>query len=243
MVLFTVTCATAETKHIRYSNDEQDYDFQYDSARLSGYDVNQVVWLSPYYRPYGPGLFEVGSGEDAPGRPRKQIMMLPLEYKPHPIAAKELSEHKPGPEPGEPGSPAYWAYLTRNLDFGRHELVLLRGMKLPPVLEPVRKFMLGFLQRDVRMQEARYEYARTGDAEPLRTLLCSHCGCGKGEADQLIAPLRAASDVRTRLQATFFDWTNKMLHCVPDQWYPLEAWNRFLSDFGIRESNREKGPE
>jgi hypothetical protein len=233
-----------ELRHIRYSNTEQDYDLRYDSAKTAGYDIGQIVWLSPYYRAFGQVPFEIGWGYDGPGRPNKTIMFFGLEHFPNPVAAALETEHKPVPRRPDPDIPEYLSFLRGNLNFGKDEIARLRSMKIPPTLEPIRRYMLEFLERDVTWGEARYEYARTGDSAFIKDRVCGRCPCS-AEEETRIAELSAQQSVTARLRSSA-DWTNRVIQCGPNENQkksPLEAWNQFLREFDIQETHREKGPE
>ena len=128
------------------------------------------------------------------------------------------------------------------LEFARHEMELLEGTKVPPVLEPVKDYLREKLKASIENESARLEYCKTGDAAAIEKYLCEACACGSGAYEKVIEQVRAAAkgSAAERAAATFHDFHNAVTDCkmrTGDR-YPTAAWEAFLKQYGMRERRR-----
>jgi hypothetical protein len=124
---------------------------------------------------------------------------------------------------------------ARNLDRGEQQIVRLQKMALPPVLEPVREYLLGWLRVTLGIQQARYRYVADGDVQPLREYVQAHCG-PLWPDDRSTLIVLESTPFEERPEASWTWPHNRVLACYMDRGsYPTAAWNAFLSEYGLRE--------
>ncbi len=225
----------AKEQHLVYDGDADIYELIYDDNRISVADMQEIWWLSPWVGEPPVGPFNIGISERR--SPSGDDMVDKV------FMAPGLESCEPGLNCGRDSRKADAAFLenaARNLRAGDKQVKRLRSEKLPPVLEPVRSYLLLHLQLSLEREKARYQYLKSGDFGPMRNLLCA-CSCGQPE-EAFFQQLITTSEFSTRLELTS-RWRNQALEC---EWklhppeYPLDSWKRFLNDFGIIETRRFK---
>jgi len=122
-----------------------------------------------------------------------------------------------------------------NLEKGRNQVRDLKQERLPAFLEPVRRFLMDNLTTTLRMEEARYEYIRTGAVAPLRAMLDQYCTNGQ---QVLLRKLEGVPDAETRRELSQVDWHNAVWQCYRERSgkYPAEAWKQFVQQYHVRET-------
>ncbi|HEX4133591.1 MAG TPA: hypothetical protein VHY84_03135 [Bryobacteraceae bacterium] len=130
---------------------------------------------------------------------------------------------------------AFMHNAETNIEKGRKQVRDLKQERLPESLEPVRRFLLDNLVTALRMEEARYEYIKSGMVAPLKALLDQYCTT---DQQRLIRKLGEAPDAEKRRELSWADWHNAVLKCyeVPSRKYPMEAWKQFTRQYHVRES-------
>jgi hypothetical protein len=130
---------------------------------------------------------------------------------------------------------AFLRNAETNIEKGRKQVRDLKQERLPESLEPVRRFLLDNLTTSLRMEEARYEYIKTGTVSPLKAMLDQYCTT---DQQGLIRKLKEAPDATARWQLTWIDWHNIVLQCYEERVgkYPAEAWRQFMRQYHVRES-------
>jgi len=215
-----------------YSCETQDYWLSFDDSRLRGYDMNQIIWFSPWYDdPTKHGPYWVGRSYDARTRVVDKIFMAPpLEQG---ISHDDM-----------PGKILFKSLAAKNLEGGTLQIEALEILKVPPVLEPVKAYLLDGLRFSSKLQKLRYEYINTGDVRPLRQALCPECPCSS-EEEQAVGKLEHIQDFSSRVKRSFTGWPNAMHKCYKSKHstYPVASWDAFLRQFDINEYHREKAPE
>jgi hypothetical protein len=143
---------------------------------------------------------------------------------------------------GEPNCPptmvneAFLSNAEANLGKGREQVQDLKRERLPESLEPVRHFLLDDLTTALHMEEARYEYIRTGEVAPLKAMLDQYCTTSQ---QGLIQRLEHAADMETRRELSVYEWHNAAWKCyVPSRKYPAEAWKQFVRQYHVREDSK-----
>jgi hypothetical protein len=130
---------------------------------------------------------------------------------------------------------AFLRNAEANIEKGRKQVRDLKQERLPESLEPVRRFLLDNLTTSLRMEEARYEYIKTGAVAPLKAMLDQYCTT---DQQRLIRKLKEAPDATSRRQLTWNDWYNTVWQCYEGRIgkYPMEAWKQFTRQYHVRES-------
>ena len=195
--------------------------------------MNQLVWLSPWYDPGQSEPFLAVYSVSGPGSEQpvdKFFIAVPLEAGPVQIQRPNEESFKPRAE--------------GNLGRTQRQIRELQDMRVPPVLEPVKQYLLDRLQFSFLVTKLRYEYIDNGNVEPLQRALCERCQCGPEEYN-ILQRLRNTDDYVQRLTKSFTGWPNAMLSCYKRTHpkYPVAAWDAFLKQFGVTESHVEKSPE
>jgi hypothetical protein len=107
----------------------------------------------------------------------------------------------------------------------------------------VRAYLLHGLQHSLQVNNARYEYLKSGNMEPMQQLLCSVCSC-KEESDLLKSLNMARDNPNERMEISRMRWANEVNRCQRatnhGATYPMEAWNEFVAKYGITEQRRSK---
>jgi len=129
-----------------------------------------------------------------------------------------------------------------NLERGTAALTHLRGLRVPPELEPVSQWLQRSLAFSLWLEETKLEFFRTSDVAVLRRRyedLDTGRACSSAVAD-----IARASSPDAQFDLVFLPWHN----CVNSQFrrrlgeYPLPAWQRFLSAWKITERFVESMP-
>jgi hypothetical protein len=132
---------------------------------------------------------------------------------------------------------AFLRNAEANLEKGRSQVRDLKQERLPKSLEPVRRFLLDNLTTTLRMEEARYQYIKTGAAAPLKAMLDQYCSTNQQD---LIRKLEESPDAETRRELAWHDWGNVVRQCYDERSgkYPMEAWKEFARQYHVRETPR-----
>jgi hypothetical protein len=209
------------------------YSLSYDERRLTGYDMNDIVWLSPWYHPDTDGPYWVATSVERRGSDAVVDKVM---------IARPLETGVRNPESLSPSD--FMLRAESNLAKDRSGLVKLTNLKLPPVLEPVRNYLVNYFQFDIRIEELRYGYIKTGNVHPLAAALCSECSCGSLE-QEILDELERVQEFPDRVHASWKRWPNAMNDCHLSRkpMYPVAAWEAFLREFGIDEHHKETGLE
>ena len=130
---------------------------------------------------------------------------------------------------------AFLQNARANIERGRNQIRDFQRERLPKSLEPVRRFLLNNLTTTARMEEARYEYIKTGALPPLTAMLMQYCAAGE---EGLITNLQRAPDAEARRERSQYDWHNEVWRCYRERSpkYPTEAWKRFVQQYKVQES-------
>lgn len=241
LILAICPALSAEERRLHFEIFDQTYDLIFDDTRIPDTEMRQIAWLSPYLTSFyksnaGSSPFQemyrsIDYKPDLTYEVEKVIMAPPLESCSSPESALCKAY-----DPTVPDA-AFLRNAAENLDRADEQVGLLLHMSLPPQLQPVRAYLLEHLLLSVDEERARYDYLKSGDVTPLRTLLCRECECGANE-EALLGKLATEPDPKLRRQLSWYDWCNRLLACerqTHPPTYPLGAWERFLQDFGIAE--------
>jgi hypothetical protein len=134
-----------------------------------------------------------------------------------------------------PTSPTFLWNARVNLDRGAATLTRLRGLRVPPELEPVTGWLQRSLTFSLWLEETKLEFVRSADVSVLRRRyedvdLGRDCGSAANEA------VRELSS-KAQFDVVVLRWHN----CVNSLFrrrlgeYPMGAWRRFLSAWQITE--------
>lgn len=223
--------------HLSYDEDTFTYELTFDDGRISEPEMRRIACLSPYTWTFcGPFQIGVDSNTKEGKEVIDKVFMAP------PL---EVCIERPGaPCRRDPTIPdtAFLKNAAANLRQGDQQVETLRKEHVPEVLETVKAYLLSSLERSLEKQKARYEFLESGNLKPMRQLLCGACGC-RAEQERLLEQLGATPDPRTRLKLAWYDWQNTLLACERARHppaYPMEAWQRFIKEFGITERRRYK---
>ena len=154
------------------------------------------------------------------------------------------------------GDPAYLACGNRsvrshtflwnarvNLDRGSAALTNLRGLRVPPELEPVSLWLQRSLAFSLWLEETKLEFFRSGDGGVLRRRyedLDPSRECGG-----MVSEVSRATTNDAQFDIVVLPWHN----CVNHQFrrrlgdYPIAAWQQFLSSWKITERLIESLPQ
>jgi hypothetical protein len=188
---------------IAYSSDTQSYSLSYDGNRFSGYDMSQLVWLSPWYHPDVEGRYWVGfSSEVQNGQTIVDKIMM----------ARPLESGIGVPNAESLGESDYLARALRNLQRNRADVEAIRTLKVPPELEPVRTYLAESFRSSLPVQELRDEFIKSGRTQPLRQALCDRCPCGKHQ-EEIVGQLERALDFSQRRDISWSVWPTAMNRC------------------------------
>ncbi len=225
-----------EEKHLIYDDDFYIYELTFDDKRTSAISMREIWWLSPWVRGNGIAPFHIvgGSWKSPSGENVVDKRFV----------APRLEEGAPGVKRSRSSKSREADFLENalhKLRLGDEQINKLRRLKLPSVLEPVRRYLLLHLDLSLKREKARYRYLKSGDVGPLRKILFA-CTCGPSEKE-LLQQLETASDFWARVRLTGHEWHNKALVCEDTLYppgYPMSAWNQFIKDYGIREQRQYK---
>jgi hypothetical protein len=223
----------AKEQHLKYDDDSMEvYELTFDDQTISIADVQKIVWFSPNLQ------FDI---KGAPFAMHGSWVATRAG-----VQAIDKGPLLPWLEVCNPGYAACYhpilnaSFLRNanlNLTKGKQEIEELRRMSVPAALEPVKQHFLENMEFQLALHQSRYNYLKSGDVQQLRKLLCDQCPCGQQE-DTLIHSLKTALTGATKL-ARSNDWYNEVWQCRnPKSKYPLEAWQQFLTQFGIQEKYR-----
>jgi len=130
-----------------------------------------------------------------------------------------------------------------NLDRGAAALTHLRGLRVPPDLEPVALWLQRSLAFSLWLEETKLEFFRTGDVAVLRRRY-EDLDPGRECATVLVDVARASS-TDAQFDLVVLPWHN----CANYQFrrrlgdYPMAAWQRFLLAWRITERLVESFPQ
>ncbi len=123
------------------------------------------------------------------------------------------------------------------LRHGADDVQLLRKERVPAALEPAKAYLLASLERSLEKERAQYEYYKSGNLAPMERILCQACQCGAAE-QELLLQLKTETDPGKLHLLSWHDWSSQVLGCENSRKppiYPIEAWRRFLGEYGITE--------
>jgi hypothetical protein len=129
-----------------------------------------------------------------------------------------------------------------NLERGTAALAQLRGLRVPPELEPVSQWLQRSLAFSLWLEETKLEFFRGGDVAVLRR---PYEDLDTGRAcSAAVSDIARASSPDAQFDLVVLPWHN----CVNHQFrrrlgeYPMSAWRRFLSAWKITERLVESLP-
>jgi hypothetical protein len=233
VVLLIGYCSAAYPKqqHLSYEGIDNRYELTFDDSRISSDEMRQIACLSPYIDVYC-APFYIGSGSER--RAGKVVVDKVFFAPPLDLCIEQPCTHDP-----EVADDAFLKDAAVHLGEGSQQVELLRKRRVPAVLEPVKRYLLDSLIRSVEGDRARYVYFKSGELGPMRQILCSECDCGSSE-EALFEQLRTTQDPRAKTRLSW-QWHNKVLRCGRErrpQRYPMDAWKRFIKEYGITERLR-----
>jgi hypothetical protein len=129
-----------------------------------------------------------------------------------------------------------------NLERGTAALAHLRGLRVPPELEPVSQWLQRSLAFSLWLEETKLEFFRTSDVTVLRRRY-EDLDAGRA-CSSAVADVARASSPDAQFDLVVLPWHN----CVNSEFrrrlgeYPLPAWQRFLSAWKITERLVESMP-
>jgi hypothetical protein len=130
-----------------------------------------------------------------------------------------------------------------NLERGAAALTHLRGLRVPPELEPVALWLQRSLAFSLWLEETKLEYFRTGDTAVLRRRY-EDLDPGR-ECAGAVADVGRAPSADTQFDLVVLPWHN----CVNARFrrrlgdYPIAAWKSFLAAWRITERLVESLPK
>jgi hypothetical protein len=141
-------------------------------------------------------------------------------------------------------SPTFLWNARVNLKRGVSTLESLRAMRAPVELDPVVTWLQSSLAFSLWLEETKLEFYQTGDVNVLRRRY-GEFDPSRGCATALEQVQRSAAAASAQYDMVVLPWHN----CVNDQFrrrlgeYPMAAWQRFLSKWGIQERFVELMPQ
>ena len=233
-IALLVCCGGLYSKEHRlsYDEDQEVYSLIFDDTRISVADLQKIACLSPYVSYCGP-IQSGGSSMMVNGkRIIDKLFMAPmLEGCAGQTCARDLNL------PDD----AFFKDAASNLDRGDRQVEILRGEQVPPVLQPIKTYLLNSLEDSLEREKAKYQYLKSGNLEPMRQLLCGVCDCASEE--DLFKLLGATRDPRRKLEIARYQWQNEVVRCERCRQlttYPMDTWARFLKEYCIVERHRFK---
>ena len=235
-VLLACTAApstlVAASQTVTIETETDFYTVTYDDQRISAAEVREILYLSPYYPPDVPSPYFMTGGAVKEGQ-----RVVRLKW----FASIPLEQCNPGYTEcaHEQLTPAFFANAQENLDKTQRTLNKLHSENLPEALEPVRAYLVKYLHETMSMEQARFNFLKTGKSEELVNIQCELCHC-KDRASILQSFERIPQD---KLEWSRI-WHNRVVDCMHehDTGYPIDAWNSFIKSFGIHETYRARGP-
>jgi hypothetical protein len=78
----------------------------------------------------------------------------------------------------------------------------------------------------------------------MRQVLCAVCSCGNpnSQDEELLAQLQTITDPKKKMDLAWYEWGNRVITCERARklpLYPMDAWGRFVKEYGLKE--RHKG--
>jgi hypothetical protein len=141
-------------------------------------------------------------------------------------------------------SPTFLWNARVNLKRGVTTLDNLRAMRAPVELDPVVTWLQSSLAFSLWLEETKLEFYQTGDVNVLRQRY-GEFDPSRGCENALAQVERGASATGAQYDMLVLPWHN----CVNDHFrrrlgdYPMAAWQRFLSKWGIQERFVELMPQ
>jgi hypothetical protein len=141
-------------------------------------------------------------------------------------------------------SPTFLWNARVNLKRGVTTLDNLRAMRAPAELDPVVTWLQSSLAFSLWLEETKLEFYQTGDLNVLRRRY-GELDPTRGCEAALAQVERGAAASGAQYDMVVLPWHN----CVNDQFrrrlgeYPIAAWQRFLSKWGIQERFVELMPQ
>jgi hypothetical protein len=140
-------------------------------------------------------------------------------------------------------SPTFLWNARVNVERGAAALTHLRGLRVPPELEPVAIWLQRSLAFSLWLEETKLEFFRTGDTAVLRR---RYEGLDPGrECPAALGDVSRAPSADAQFDLVVLPWHN----CVNHQFrrrlgdYPMASWQRFLSAWQITERLVESLPQ
>jgi hypothetical protein len=141
-------------------------------------------------------------------------------------------------------SPTFLWNARVNLKRGVAMLDSLRAMRAPAELDPVVTWLQSSLAFSLWLEETKLEFYQTGDVNVLQRRY-GEFDPARGCSAAVEQAQRGAASANAQYDMVVLPWHN----CVNDQFrrrlgdYPIAAWQRFLSKWGIQERFVELMPQ
>jgi hypothetical protein len=193
------------------------YTLRFDTDRIPKQEMEKLAWLSPYFPSGYPGPFENSKSNDA-GVIDKVFLAPGIGFR-------------------VDGDAEFFSGARAILERGQRELSLLNGMRHPEELNPVIRYLSGYLSFSLWLQRTLFRFYATrrvavlgqkyGRFDPA--VMCSDA----------LAEIRSAGSSDEAYKLAWHDWYNCLLGCVSSSLgrYPMQAWRQFLKDYGIKETH------
>jgi hypothetical protein len=198
-----------------------EYHLTYDNRKVSEADLKPLVILSPHL---------AGWNSIAVTPRLERCVVGETEY----LDCRDRSVR----------SPTFLWNARVNLKRGVATLDSLRAMRAPTELDPVVTWLQSSLAFSLWLEETKLEFYQTGDVNVLRRRY-GDLDPGRGCETALTQVERGAAASTAQYDMLVLPWHN----CVNDLFrrrlgdYPIAAWQRFLSKWGIQERLVELLPQ
>ena len=222
---------SAKQQHLVYESDPESYELWFDDQRISVATMREIAWLSPHMPSPtsvpSPFILASSSQQTATGKKIDKVILTPALEDCNPVGSHCGDQSVP--------NQAFLENAAINLRRGEQQLQTLRTERLPASLDPVQAYLVGYMRFYFDLQKARYEYLKTGSPLRMQEILNKECSSPKAN-QALKRALSHAPNKQQQLQLTL-DWYTAVLRCHRNHsaTYPVDAWNQFLSEFGITE--------
>jgi len=221
LLLFVCSTSPAEERHLTYQNLEFDYEWVFNDLRMPFPRMEEIAAFAPnaYKR-------------DLEGR-----RVLDWWYI---VGLDDTVLERTEPFNCRIPDAAFLRNAASNLQRWQEETQKVLHQPLPPVLAPVRAYLLESMLLPIESEQVRYEYLRSSDTRPMRRLLCREGDCGPAE-ESLLAQLRDVTDPAMKLVLSE-EWAGQVRereNKTHPPAYPMEAWQSFLREFAIMEKRDE----
>lgn len=223
VIVFAIAQSTAPAKTITLAftnpNGTGDvYKLTFDTESISQDQLRALVAVSPHFAAYSAIAPSLEDCAEEDGR----------YY--HPCGPGDLSD------------PNFFRNAQVNLNVSSERLASLDTLYHPEELEPVVDYEKKMLSFSVWLQQTRYEFYLSWNTDVLKTkyqALDSSRACAPA-----ITQIEQAKSEAEKYKLARFNWHNCVLDAFRKQGgkYPLDAWRRFLNDYGIREKYIEATP-